>query len=135
MLRRQEIEDRFARHRNEGVEEYQRDDAPRNTISHATDHHPAIGMPDEHNSIEFVMLDGAKHIGDMGIEIDTGAIQMCALANTRERRREYSLAGGPQPGGDALPDPIALPGAVHTQSGIFPASGCKGYKLQFDWPC
>src|ERR1700687_325187 len=78
VLRRQEIEDRFARHRNEGVEEDQRDDAPRNTISHATDHHPAIGMPDEHDSIELVMLDGAKHVGDMGIEIDTGATQMCA---------------------------------------------------------
>jgi hypothetical protein len=51
---------------------------------------------------------------------------MCALANARERRGEYSLSGGLQPGADALPDPIALPGTVHKHEGGCCPAHCSG---------
>ena len=39
--------------------------------------------------------------------------EMRALAEAGQRRRVDAVAGGAQPLGDALPHPVALPGAVN----------------------
>src|SRR6185437_2694071 len=70
-------------------------------------------MPDEHDFIELVMLDRAHHIGDMRLEVDLGSGEMRALAKPGERRNFDPMALGAQPLGDALPDPAALPCAMH----------------------
>jgi hypothetical protein len=74
-------------------------------------------MAAEHDVIELVMLDYADHVVDMGLQIDVAACEMRALAKAGERRRVDAVALGAQRLGDALPHPIALPGAVDEDEG------------------
>src|SRR6185437_4641137 len=108
-LRRLKIEHRFAVAWDEGIEKDEGADALRQAVGGAGHDHAAIGMPDEHDFIELVMLDRAHHIGDMRLEVDLGSGEMRALAKPGERRNFDPMAMGAQPLGDALPDPAALP--------------------------
>lgn len=75
-------------------------------------------MADQHEIPQLLVFDHAEHIGDVQREIDAGAQQMRAVAETSERRGECAMSARAEPVDDAPPGPSAMPRPVNEDEGF-----------------
>jgi len=91
--------------------------SPPSPFGRATNDHATIGMSDQYDIVEVVHFQHAGDIGDMGIKINRGTDQMRAVAQTRERYGERSMAGRLEEWHKLVPAPATVPGAMDENEG------------------
>ena len=83
-------------------------------------------MAGQHDVLQALELDHINHVGDVGVQIDSGCQKMDALAEAGERWRKHLVPALLQAIGDPPPAPAAMPGAVHQHEGFGSAWACEG---------
>src|SRR5216683_4759131 len=99
--------------RHEGVEIDERGNLLRHAVGYATDHHAAIGIADENDIGQILLVDNADHVLNMRVEIDLTVEEVLALADTGQRRSVYFMPRLAQPWRQLPPNHAPSPGAMH----------------------
>src|SRR6185312_17487926 len=114
---RHEAEQRLSVLRYEGVEIDQRRDLVGNLVGHAAHDHAAIGMADQNDLAEILIVDNAEHVLDMRVEVDAAIDQMLALADAGQGRAQHIVPRLAQPLLDRFPDNASRPRAMNQYEG------------------
>lgn len=113
-LARDDIIQAFAVLGEEGVQiHYGSNDALGHELRSHRDRHATIGVADEQNVLETLVLDDIGDIEPVHGKIDGRARQVRALAKAGERRREHKVTAIDQQVRDVAPAPTADPCAVN----------------------
>jgi len=110
---RMEVKHAFAVLRDKRVKIYQRADSLWNLIGDAADHVAAIRVPAQDDIREILPSKQVDNIRNMRRKIDSGRVEMRALAQTRKSRREHLMAGVLKAFSYSLPTPATMPRPVH----------------------
>ena len=84
-------------------------------VGHGGAEHAAVAVHDEDAVVEFLGVQRAQHVGDVGFQVDGGREQVGALAHACQRDGMRAVAGADQRVQRVAPVPGAAPGAVNEQ--------------------
>ena len=84
-------------------------------VGHGGAEHAAVAVHDEDAVVEFLGVQRAQHVGDVGFQVDGGREQVGALAHACQRDGVRAVAGADQRVQRVAPVPRAAPGAVNEQ--------------------
>ena len=112
-IRRQQAEQGLSVLWHEGVEIDKRGDSLRHAVGDAADHHAAVGMTDQNDIGQILVLDDADHVLNMRLEADLTAKEMLALAYTGQRWRINFMPRLAQPWRQLPPDHGPSPATMH----------------------
>src|SRR6516164_10950177 len=110
---RQQAEQGLSVLRHEGVEIDERGNFLRHAIGDAADYHTAIGMADQNDLGQILVLDNADHVLNMCVEIDLTAKEVLARADTGQRRSIDFMSRVAQPWRQFPPNHAPGPAAMH----------------------
>lgn len=109
----QQRRQRFPILRYERIKIDQRFDAVCHPVGQSSYHHTAIGMADENDVAEFLGLDAAGDVANVGFEGDVFSGVMGAIADARMGRCENLVPHLAQHGRGVTVTPAAVPSAVN----------------------